>query len=447
MSLPRYPRYKDSGVERLGKVPEHWELPPLYLRYAVDLGKMLDTKTLTGKHSVSYLRNVDVQWDSINVDNLPLIDIPPEEHDRFSLRVGDLLVCEGGEVGRSAIWKGQLDSCSFQKALHRLRPLSRREHPRFFFYCLRFAADLSLFIADGNPNTIDHLTGEKLRRYRFPVPPSQEQLQIAEFLDRETIKIDALVAEQQRLMELLKEKRQAFISHAVTKGLNPHSPMKQSGVDWLGVVPAHWDVKPIKHVITLRSGGTPSKATLEFWDGDVPWASSKDLKTELLGDTEDHITQKAVADGAAALVRAGSILVVVRGMILAHTFPVAKTLCPMAINQDLKALEPSRCLTTDFLAWLLRGSSNETLRRTDEAGHGTKVLRLEAWTSMPLPIPPIAEQDAIVDAICSGLNQIDLLAAEARRAIDLLQERRTALISAAVTGQIDVRGLANSEAA
>ena len=278
-------------------------------------------------------------------------------------------------------------------------------------------------------------------------PPLAEQEAIAGFLDREVGKIDGLVAEQRRLIELLKEKRQAVISHAVTKGLNPNAPMKPSGIEWLGDVPAHWDVKPLKYVVNLRSGGTPSKTNLAYWDGDVPWASSKDLKAEALSDTQDHITRKAIDEGAAELIPAGSLLIVVRGMILAHTFPVVKTLAAMAINQDLKALAPSNKLNIDFLAWLLRGSSRETIKRTDEAGHGTKVLRLEAWTSMALPIPPVNEQVAIVEGIIDILKRLDTLTAEAERAIALLQERRTALISAAVTGQIDVRHSAERESA
>ncbi len=208
---------------------------------------------------------------------------------------------------------------------------------------------------------------------------------------------------------------------------------EDSGVAWLGKVPAHWKVTPLKSEVSLRSGGTPSKANLDYWDGEIPWASSKDIKVEALTDTEDHITHRAVDDGAAELVPTGSVLIVVRGMILAHTFPVAITAVPTAINQDLKALSPSYRLAADFLAWLLRGSSRETLGRIDEAGHGTKVLRIEAWTSMPLPIPPLIEQSAITAFLNRETAKIDALVAEQRRLMDLLKEKRQAVISHAVT--------------
>ena len=295
----------------------------------------------------------------------------------------------------------------------------------------------------GQPN----LNTDIVKNLQFALPPPAEQQAIESFLYLETSKIDALVGEQRRLIELLKEKRQAVISHAVTKGLNPNAPLKPSGIEWLGDVPEHWEVKPLKYLLSLTSGGTPSKENLAYWDGEVPWASSKDLKVAELFDTQDHITQKALDDSAADLVPPGSILTVVRGMILLHTFPVVVARVRMAINQDLKAILPKPEITGDFLAWLLRGASDEILSRTDEAGHGTKVLRIDTWLAMQVPVPPKVEQSHIVIAIEKRLSELDSLTAEAERGIDLLQERRTALISAAVTGKIDVRSFSKSSMA
>ena len=285
------------------------------------------------------------------------------------------------------------------------------------------------------------------RDFAFAFPPPAEQTAIAAFLDRETAKIDALVAEQETLIALLKEKRQAVISHAVTKGLNPDAPMKPSGIEWLGDVPAHWRLTPLKYLTAFRSGGTPSKANESFWDGDIPWASAKDMKLEVLDDTEDHITDAAVQSGGADLLPIGSVLVVVRGMILARIFPVTVTSSAIAINQDLKALLPGKTLGPDFLAWYLRGTAAESLTRLDEAGHGTKALRMDAWSSLTVAVPPLKEQLDVVRFIESETKRLDVLNSEAEHAITLLKERRSALISAAVTGQIDVRGLVPAEAA
>lgn len=183
----------------------------------------------------------------------------------------------------------------------------------------------------------------------------------------------------------------------------------------------------------MTSGGTPSKYNPGYWGGDVPWASSKDLKVEHLEDTEDHITREALEAGAARLVSAGSLLVVVRGMILAHTFPVAKIAKPMAINQDLKALQPVRDLNADYLAWLLRGAAPESLARCDEAAHGTKVLRMDDWGSLLLPLPPISEQQTIARFLARETAKIDALVGEQERLIGLLEDKREGTISDVAT--------------
>ena len=244
-----------------------------------------------------------------------------------------------------------------------------------------------------------------------------------------------------RILTLLSpQSRDSAIANAVTQGLDPASPMKDTGVVWLGRVPTHWNVQPLKHVATFRSGGTPDKGTPDYWDGEVPWASAKDLKVDDLFDTSDHITHEALGAGAAALVPSGSILVVVRGMILARMFPVTMARVPMAINQDLKALTANPHVDGEYLAWLLRASAAETLSRLDEAGHGTKAPRMDAWGDMQVPVPPIAEQREIADYLRQTCAAMDFGLGDLQRGIALLQERRTALISAAVTGQIGVCG-------
>ncbi len=207
---------KDCGVEWLGEIPAHWEVAALRYRYEQSLGKMLDTKRITGDHLVPYLRNVDVQWDNINSSDLPSMDIRAHEIERFTVRPGDLLVCEGGEAGRCAIWQGDLDPCGYQKALHRLRPLTRgRERPRFLYYTLAAAVARGAF-ADGQGSTIAHLTGDMLRAHRFPFPLTAEQHAIANFLDCETARIDAMIAKVNQAIEHLNEYRTALISAAVT---------------------------------------------------------------------------------------------------------------------------------------------------------------------------------------------------------------------------------------
>jgi type I restriction enzyme, S subunit len=213
-------RLKPSGVAWLGDVPVHWEIAALRHRYSQCLGKMLDSKRITGNHSLPYLRNTDVQWDRINIENLPTMDIPPAEYTRYTVQWGDLLVCEGGEVGRCAIWSDELLVCGFQKALHRLRPLNAsRDVPRFMYYALRAAAKGNAF-NDGHLSTIAHLTGDKLRAHRFPFPPVEEQKSLVNFLDSALKEVDQAVSTALSEISLLREYRTSLIADIVTGKLD-----------------------------------------------------------------------------------------------------------------------------------------------------------------------------------------------------------------------------------
>ena len=207
---------KSSGVQWLGDIPRHWEVISLRMRYSVELGKMLDAKRITGRNSIPYLRNRDVQWDNVLTDDLPTMDIAPDELSRYTVQKGDLLICEGGQVGRSAFWEAALPICGYQKALHRVRSFDRnRDYPRFLFYQLQLAAGLGVFSADGNENTIAHLTNEKLRRHRFVFPPIPEQKAVADALDTELLEFQKITSRLEREIELLREYRTRLIADVV----------------------------------------------------------------------------------------------------------------------------------------------------------------------------------------------------------------------------------------
>lgn len=437
-----YPAYKDSGVEWLGRVPEHWQIKRLKHIANVQTG-VAKGKDNEGKDTVEvpYLRVANVQDGYLSLDDVATIEIPREDLARYSLQPGDVLMNEGGDfdkLGRGSVWQGEIEPCIHQNHVFAVRPTAVSSA-----WLSAFTGSLAAqfyFMGRAKQSTnLASISSGNIMELPVAMPPATEVDLLLAHLDRETVRIDALIEKKTRFIELLREKRQALITHAVTKGLDPSVKMKNSGVEWLGEVPEHWGVSPLKHLVRFRSGGTPSKDNLEFWNGDIPWASAKDLKQEVLADTIDHLNQSAIESGAASLVPSGSILVVVRGMILARLFPVVETLVPMAINQDLKALVPSEKLNSRYLAHLLRGSSTESLSRLEEAGHGTKALRMENWISIELPVPPLHEQLAIIEMLDIQTARLDSLADKTERSIELLKERRSALITAAVTGQIDLR--------
>jgi type I restriction enzyme S subunit len=291
-----------------------------------------------------------------------------------------------------------------------------------------------------NKSTIAHFTAEKVAAVPVPLPPSSEQTQIAAFLDRETEKIDGLVAEQRRLMELLKEKRQAVISHAVTRGLNPDAPMKPSGIEWLGDVPAHWDAAPLKFLAKIGNGSTPSREIPEYWaETGFPWLNSSVVNSKVVTEPEGFVTTRALRECHLPIVVPPAILVGITGQ--GRTRGMSAMLgIEATINQHVAYVKPSSvCLDVNYLLRIFESAYLKLRRDSEETGATKGAITCGQIGELRIPVPPLAEQNAIVVFLESESSKFDTLTTEAHRTIDLLQERRTALISAAVTGQIDVR--------
>ena len=273
------------------------------------------------------------------------------------------------------------------------------------------------------------------------LPSLSEQVQIACFLDRETAKIDARVAEQRRLMDLLKEKRQAVISHAVTRGLNPEAPLTPSGIEWIGDVPKHWDIGSLGYLASIQTGSTPDRAKPEYWDGDIPWLKTGELNYQRIVDSEERITEAGLANSAAKMAEVGTLMMAMYGQGVTRG-RVAILGIRAAYNQACAAIAFGPRLCNDYARYFFVMA----YRFIRDTGNETSQMNLGSGTiaKMKILIPPIEEQKRIVGFLQGELSVFDALTTEAQRAIDLLQERRTALISAAVTGQIDVRGMTHS---
>ena len=271
------------------------------------------------------------------------------------------------------------------------------------------------------------------------VPSTDEQTAIATFLDYADRHIRRYILSKQKLIKLLEEQKQGIINEAVTRGLDPNVPMKRSGIEWLGDIPEGWNLKKIKLLVNSRGGMTPSKTEINYWNGDIPWVSPKDMKVLELFDSKDHISSLALQETGITLLPPPVVLIVVRGMILARTFPVAVTRAPVTVNQDMKALLPNTQLDPDFLLFSLLGFKKELLGVVEESGHGTRCLRTDAWENFTLPIPPPGDQSAIVECLKLKLSKIDKVIADTYQAISFLREFRTRLIADVVTGKLDVR--------
>jgi len=278
------------------------------------------------------------------------------------------------------------------------------------------------------------------------MPPRSEQTRIAEFLDGETGKIDGLVAEQRRLLALLKEKRQAVISHAVTRGLNPHAPLKPSGIAWLGDVPKHWDVKKIKHLVcSIEQGwspqceGVPVESESEWGVlkvGCVNGGTFDPSENKLLPPSLEPIPALGIVREDLLISRANTRELVGSAAVAERDYPNLM-LCDKLYRLRFNAAAGLPRFVSHYLgSSVVRGEIE-----LGATGASASMLNIPQSTilELTLAVPPLAEQAAIVAHLDAELQKFDTLTAEAERAIELLGERRSALISAAVTGQIDVR--------
>ncbi len=430
-----YAAYKDSGVEWLGELPIHWEVAPVYARYEVALGKMLDAKRVTGEFSGCYLRNIDVQWDEVNTEGLPEMDFAPWERDRYLVRPGDLLVCEGGEVGRTAIWRGGIAECFYQKAIHRVRPRSDKGVPRFFYYLMYFLVKRGVFTAGGNPNTIDHLTGVQLRHYRLPFGPPKEQRAIAAFLDRETARIDALVAKKEQLIDLLQEKRAALISRVIVKGFDPMPLPRSAGVALLPEIPEGWSLTKLRRLMRRVSRPVRVEPQGDYQEiGIRSWGKGIFHKDPLKGAQLEDKSVFYVKPGDLVLnivfAWEGAVAVASEseeGMVASHRFPTFRH----AEDQ----------VDLDYLLMFLQSEHGRALMGLNSPGAAgrNRTIRLDSFLAEETPLPPLHVQREIVRSFRAQEFRLGEIGVKAQMLIDRLSELRTALISAAVTGKIDVR--------
>lgn len=228
------------------------------------------------------------------------------------------------------------------------------------------------------------------------------------------------------------------IEKAKPRRFRPYPEYKHSSVEWLGEVPKHWDCPRMWRISTAMSGGTPTKGNPDYWNGDIPWVSPKDMKRWVIDGSEDTITERALKESGLRLLAPPVVLIVVRGMILAHSFPIAVTSVPVTINQDMKALTLSRDVDPFFFAWALSGLSHGIVTRVvEEAAHGTRAIRMDEWRNVIVPVPSKDDQRAITAFLDRETAKIDALLAKKERLIELLQEQRTALITHAVTRGLD----------
>ena len=452
MSLPRYPKYKDSGSEWLGVVPVHWEVWKLAHAFEI-IGSGTTPKT----DKREYYDEGDIPW--INTGDLDDGDLENCDKrittialaDHSSLRLypaGSVLIAMyGATIGKLAMLRFP---ATVNQACCVFAGTSPIVAKFMFFWFLGLRQQiLSLATGGGQPNVSQDI----LRTLRVGCPNQAEQTLIATFLDRETAKIDGLVAEQQRLIELLKEKRQAVISHAVTRGRNPNAPMKPSGIEWPTHVPADWTVKRIKHLVA-DSGGIqmgPFGGMLLDLDSEETGFKVFGQENTISGNfclgsrwiskgRFESLANYHIANGDLLLTRKGS---------LGNARLVQNLRQPGIVDSDTIRIRVNGLLIMQtFLALLLHEARYVSEQITlSKRGAILPGLNSDTVANIAIILPPLDQQREVMGVLTKVTSEIDDSIGACENATNLLQERRTALISAAVTGKIDVRGLVETEAA
>jgi type I restriction enzyme S subunit len=442
MSYARYPQYKDSGIEWLSEVPTHWVVTRIKNSInAAKNGVWGDEPTAENGILCVRVADFDRRNNAVVLDNPTYRSISENDKRGRLLKYGDLLIEKSGggdnqPVGFVVIYEHNQEAVT-SNFIAKL-DVEPSTDSRFLLYVFTKLYAERVNVRSIKQNTgIQNLDTNQYFNEQIALPPPREQRAIAAFLDRETARIDMLIAKQEQMIALLQEKRKATISHAVTRGINPDVPLKDSGVEWLGMVPEHWEVKAIKRLSPVQRGASPRPIDDPKYfddDGEFAWVRIADVTASRTGYLY-QTTQRLSESGSSLSVKLqpGELFLSIAGSV------------GKACITQIKA-----CIHDGFVYFPYLRDDPKFLFYIFEAGEaykglgklGTQLnLNTDTVGAIKIGVPPIDEQQQIVEYIDRETDKIDTLIGKAQTAIDLLKEHRTSLISAAVTGKIDVRGL------
>jgi len=422
----------------LAQTPQNWTKASVGKYCDVQLGKMLQNDPSSERDELKpYLRAINIGKEGLDLSHDFSMWIRPQEAERFRLAKGDILVSEGGDAGRAVTFDTD-GEYYFQNAINRVRPNHHATVAPEFIYCWFTFLKVSGYVEMVcNVATIPHFTAEKVKAAPLVVPLLDTQRRIAQFLDEKTARIDGLIEKKRALLDRLAEKRQALITRAVTKGLNPDVPMKPSGIDWLGNIPAHWATGNIRRFARMKTGHTPSRSHPEYWyNCTIPWFALTDVwqlrdgTRWFLEETAEKISEVGLANSAAELLPTGTV-VFSRTASVGYSGIMPQ---PMATTQDFWNWVCGPKLTPEYLLLLFRSMTQKFEESTSGSTHKTIYQGIAA--GLRICVAPIGEQKEIASFVFERSAEIDALAKQVRCSIDYLSEYRAALITAAVTGRV-----------
>jgi type I restriction enzyme S subunit len=425
-------------------VPRGWSVKPL--RAVSDyVVSNVDKVPVDGEQVIRLCNYSDVYNNEFITQKLDFMVSTATEDEirRFGLLVEDVIITKDSEswndIGVPALVVETADDlvCGYHLAL--LRPRESSLSGRFLLRCLQAKLlRLQLELA-ANGVTRFGLPKSDIGSMRLPVPPLATQVAIADYLDRETARLDGLVAAKQRVLDLLADKRKAIIATAVTRGLDPKVKLRDSGVPWLGEIPVHWEFWKVGHLAKVGNGSTPERDNADYWsDGSFPWLNSSVVNQDEVTTSDQFVTETALRECHLPRLQPGTVLVAITGQGKTRGQAVVLSI-GATINQHMAFVRPDpKLIESWFLRWLFYRAYEYLRSISDDAGGTKGALTCEDVASLRIPVPPLVEQRAIVEHIARETGKLDVVRAATERTIVLLKDRRAALIAAAVTGQLEV---------
>ncbi|MEW6753370.1 MAG: restriction endonuclease subunit S, partial [Candidatus Latescibacterota bacterium] len=440
-----YPAYRDSRIEWLGRVPEHWGVQRLKYLAAVRPSNV-DKQAVEGQAEVRLCNYVDVYKNERITDDLDFMPATAtdEQIRAFQLRADDVLITKDSESRTDIAVPAHVTAempgvvCGYHLAV--LRPRRERLRGDYLFWLLSSRRINHQFAVAANGITRFGLSTDAITGAWLPCPDVAVQQAIAAFLDRETARIDALVEKKQRLIELLREKRQAVITRAVTRGLEPDAPMKDSGIEWLGAVPAPWRILELRCL--SRPGTLITYGIVQAGphvDGGIPYIRTSDMAGESLARDGYLRTSPEIADHyARSCVAEGDLVIAIRATV-GKVLPVPAWLTGANLTQGTAKFSPGPQIRARFALYAFTATTTQQRLEALAKGATFREITLDMLRRLAVALPPLSEQASIGDHLDSVTMRIDALISKLERSIALLSEHRQALITAAVTGQIHVR--------
>ncbi|EIY5736534.1 restriction endonuclease subunit S [Escherichia coli] len=430
--MPKYEVYKDSGVEWIGAIPVHWNSFPFCAKSKLK--------------SISNNENEELLSVYLDKGVIKFDDVDAKRTNTTSSDLTKYQLVDPGDfvLNNQQAWRGSVGVSDYRGIVspaYLVLSLSEDIVPRFGNYLFRDGAMVANYLVSSKGvGTIQrNLYWPQLKRALVFLPPTEEQLLIANFLDKKTALIDEAISIKEKQINLLKEHKQIIIQQAVTQGLDPNVPMKDSGVDWIGEIPEHWEIIPLKHLCKFSGGGTPSKDNLTYWEGGtIPWVSPKDMKSTYIFETQDYVTEKAVKNSSTNFVAPNSLLLVVRSGILQRKIPVAINTVEVTLNQDMKSLTFNHHMTIEFMLNFIVGNNDSLLVEWTKEGATVESIEHEYLANGLVCVPPVSEQNAINEYLSSFSMQLESAISLQAEQIEKLKEYKTTLINSAVTGKIKI---------